>query len=127
MDSAARNRTTVERYWETVEARDWDGFADTLSADAVYEMRQTRERVRGRAAYRRFNEEYPGDWHLTITRLVADDKGATSWTDFRVGDEQMDGISFFTFDGDGTIATVQDFWPEPYEPPAGRAHLTERW
>jgi ketosteroid isomerase-like protein len=127
MDTAARNRATVQRYWETAEARDWDGFADTLSPDVVYEMQQTRERVRGRAAFRRSNAEYPGDWHLTITRLVADAEGAASWCDFRVGDEQMDGITFFTFDTDGLIAEVQDVWPEPYEPPAGREHLTERW
>lgn len=127
MDVAARHRATVERYWETAEARDWDAFADTVSADVVYEMQQTRERVRGREAYVRFNEEYPGDWHLTIVRIVADVNGAASWTDFQVGDERMDGIAFFTFDDHGRIATVQDIWPERYEPPAGRAHLTERW
>ena len=127
MDTAAHHRATVQRYWETAEARDWDGFAGTLSTEVVYEMQQTRERVRGRAAYRTFNEEYPGDWHLSILRLVADAEGAVSWTDFRVGDEQMTGIAFFTFDDDGRIATVQDIWPENYVPPADRAHLTERW
>lgn len=60
-------------------------------------------------------------------RIVADVNGAASWTDFQVGDERMDGIAFFTFDDHGRIATVQDIWPERYEPPAGRAHLTERW
>jgi hypothetical protein len=30
-------------------------------------------------------------------------------------------------DAAGRIARITDFWPEPYEPPAGRAHLTERF
>lgn len=46
--------------------------------------------------------------------------------DWRVGDESAQGIVFFEF-SDGVITKVTDFWPEPYEPPAGREHLVERW
>jgi hypothetical protein len=35
-------------------------------------------------------------------------------------------MAFFEFAG-GLITRVTDFWPEPYEPPAGREHLVERW
>ncbi|WP_018157323.1 nuclear transport factor 2 family protein [Demetria terragena] len=120
------HHATVRRHWETCEARDWEGLGDTVSADVVYEMPQTRERLRGREAYVRFNREYPGDWHLNITRVVADAEGAVSWANVTVGEEHLTGIAFFTFDDEGRIATVQDFWPEPYDPPAGRAQLAER-
>ena len=35
-------------------------------------------------------------------------------------------MAFFEITG-GLIVRVTDFWPEPYEPPPGREHLTERW
>ena len=28
---------------------------------------------------------------------------------------------------DGKIAVITDFWPDPYELPASRAHLVERY
>jgi hypothetical protein len=30
-------------------------------------------------------------------------------------------------DEDGRIVRITDFWPDPYEPPAGRAHLAGRY
>jgi hypothetical protein len=118
---------TIRRFWETTEVRDWVGLAEVLSPEMVYEMEQTRERIRGRDAFLRFFDAYPGDWHLTVRRVVADDDGAVSVLDFVVGEEQMTGISLFSFDADGLITRVEDLWPEPYEPPAGREHLTERY
>lgn len=82
--------------------------------------------VRGRAAYVRFNAEYPGDWHLVVQRIVADGDQAASWLDFQVGDERVIGITFFQLQN-GKIAEVLDIWPEPYEPRAGREHLVERY
>ena len=68
MDDA---REVVAAYWAAAEARDWDGFAGLVAEHVVYEAPQTRERVRGRAAYVRFNAEgFPGDWHLEVERIV---------------------------------------------------------
>lgn len=47
------------RYWTALQARDWEGFEALLAEDVVYELPQTRERIRGRANYLRFNIEYP--------------------------------------------------------------------
>jgi hypothetical protein len=33
----------------------------------------------------------------------------------------------FDLADDGKIAQITDFWPEPYELPASRAHLVERY
>lgn len=33
---------------------------------------------------------------------------------------------FFDLGDDGEIVPITDFWPEPYELPASRAHLVER-
>ena len=47
-DTAAAGRAFVT----TLDARDWDAWAMLMSPDVVYEVPQTRERIRGRDAYR---------------------------------------------------------------------------
>ena len=118
-------RAVIEAFWAAAEARDWTAFGELLADDVVYELPQTRERLRGRDAYVRFNREYPGDWHLDVRRLVADGSRAATWVQFRVDAEEMTGITFFELDETGRITSVTDAWPEPYDPPAGRAHLVE--
>jgi hypothetical protein len=86
---------------------------------------QTSERITGKERYLSVNQEYPGDWQLSVTRLVADGSTAAASMNFTVGDERMVGVTFFELDGD-LISRVTDFWPEPYEPPAGREHLVVR-
>ncbi|MFF0014598.1 nuclear transport factor 2 family protein [Streptomyces sp. NPDC005374] len=120
-------RGTVESFWALAEARDWSAFAETLAEDVVYTLPQTRERISGRERFVEFNREYPADWHLRIERIIAEPGQVVTWARFTVGLEEMDAVSFFTGDESGLISTVTDFWPEPYEPPAGRDHLTERY
>lgn len=120
-------RKTVESFWSAAEARDWSTFASTLAEDVLYDLPQTRERIRGRDRYVRFNREYPGEWHLRIQRIVADAEQAATWIHVTVGLEEIYAVTFFTGDKEGRITTVTDFWPEAYEPPPGREHLVERY
>jgi ketosteroid isomerase-like protein len=118
----------VAAYWAAAEARDWDTFAGLLAEQVVYEGPQTRERVRGRAAYLRFNAEgFPGEWHLTVQRIVGQGGHAASWIQMSDGGDHYPGLCFFDLDADGKIARITDFWPEPYELPASRSHLVERY
>jgi hypothetical protein len=117
----------IAAFWQRAESRDWPAFGELLAPDVRYEAPQTRERVRGREAYVRFNAEFPGDWHLGVERIVGSGREGVSWIEFRLDGEQMTGISFFTLDDDGLIVAIKDFWPDSYEPPANRAHLTERY
>jgi ketosteroid isomerase-like protein len=114
-------------YWDTIEARDWGAFGELLADDVVYECPQTRERVRGREAYVRFNREFPGDWHVQIVQIVANEGRAVTWTSFKMDDGLDTGIAFLDFDPAGKIVKITDFWPEPYEPPTNRVHLVERY
>lgn len=125
MDETQRTRDVVGRYFATMAAREWDAFGELLSADVVYEMPQTRERITGRAKYVQFNREYPGDWTATVTRLIVDRTTAAGSMNFTVGDEEMVGLVYLEL-ADGLITRITDFWPEPYDPPAGREHLVER-
>lgn len=114
------------RFIDTLDRRDWVAWSALLHDDVVYEIPQTRERITGRAKYLQFNQEYPGDWHLTPHRVIGDDERAVVWFKWIVGDEGADAMVFFEF-ADGLIASVTDFWPEPYDAPPGREHLAERY
>ncbi|MEU1347951.1 nuclear transport factor 2 family protein [Streptomyces sp. NPDC005786] len=128
-DSMADPRATVERYWTAADLRDWDTFERTLADDVLYDLPQTRERIRGKERYMAFNREYPGDWRVRVERIVADRDGrqVAVRTLFTDGGQESHAVHFFTFDARGRISGITDFWPEPYEPPAGREHLVERY
>jgi ketosteroid isomerase-like protein len=127
MDDTATTRQLVLAYVDVLERRDWPGLTALLAEDVVYEMPQTRERIRGRPAFVQFNMEYPGDWHLRVRRVVADGRLAALWLDVRVGAEEQDACVWVEVGEHGLIGRITDFWPEPYDPPAGREHLVERW
>ncbi|MEV4966613.1 nuclear transport factor 2 family protein [[Kitasatospora] papulosa] len=126
---AAQVRVAVEAYWAAAGARDWSAFAATLADDVVYELPQSRERVLGKERYVRFSRECPGAQQVRIERIVTDGEGrqAAARTLVTLGSEEAHAIHFFTFDEDGRIDGVTDFWPESSEPPAGREHLVERY
>lgn len=115
----------IRRYWRALDARDWEALAETLAEDVVYELPQTRERVRGRAAYLDFNATFPGDWHLRPLRLVVDASGAAGKFEFLDGDLRLTAITFFDVAG-GAIERLEEYWPEPYDPPARASRHVER-
>ena len=127
VDETSKTRDTVRAYVESLELRDWAWLGSLLAQEVVYELPQTRERIHGKSAYLWFNQEYPGDWHLTVRRVIADGRHAAAWLDTRVGNEHQDACVWFDLSADGLIEKITDYWPDPYEPPEGREHLTERW
>jgi hypothetical protein len=119
--------STCTEFWARLEARDWHGFAALLSPEVIATWPQSRERATGRDALVRFMQAYPGDWHLGVAQEHADETGGATRVAFTLDGETVPGLTFFTFAADGTIAGITEFWPEPYEPPPGRAHLLERY
>ena len=118
----------VAAYWAAAEARDWDAFGALLADDVIYRGPQTREQVRGRDAYLRFNiEGFAYDWHLAVQQIVGAGNHAASWVDFTGKEGTQPGLCVFDLDDDGRITRITDFWPDPYELPASRAHLVERY
>ena len=110
-------RDVVARFVATLEARDWDAWSALLHPDVVYEIPQSRERIRGRERYLRFNREFPGDWHLSPKRVVAEGEHGVCWFGWRVGDESADAVVFLTVTRTG--------W-SPRSPTSGRSPTTRR-
>jgi ketosteroid isomerase-like protein len=115
----------IETYFQTLNARDWIGFLATLHEQVLYEVPQTRERVRGREAYLDFNVTFPGDWTLELVRLVADELRGAAEIVLRVDGQVLSALVFFEF-ADGLISRITDYWPEPYEPPVRVCRFVER-
>jgi predicted ester cyclase len=118
----------VAAYWAAAEARDWTAFGTLLADDVIYQGPQTREQVRGREAYIRFDVEgFAYDWHSTVRRIVGEGQHAASWIEFTGPGGSQPGLCFFDLADNGQITKIMDFWPDPYELPASRAHLVERY
>jgi hypothetical protein len=125
-DPGTGAKALVVAFADRLERRDWVALADLLHPDVVYEIPQSRERIRGRDRYVRFNAEYPGDWHIEPVVTLGDDHDGSLLFRWTLDGESSLAIAFFEV-ADGLITKVTDFWPEPYDPPPGREHLVERW
>lgn len=123
LDSATRARAFVV----LLDARDWASWSALLAPDVVYEVPQTRERIRGRDAYLAFNQTFPGDWHVEPHVVVADAERAVVWFVWTVAGESADAQVFLEFGADGLVTRVTDFWPEPYDPPERVVDSIERY
>jgi predicted ester cyclase len=118
----------VAAYWAAANVRDWPAFGELVTDDVLYQGPQTRERVRGRDAYLRFNAEgFTSDWHVSVQRIVGEGSHAASWIEMNDRGETYPGVCFFDLADDGRIARITDFWPDSYELPASRGHLVERY
>ena len=70
-------------------------------------------------AYIRFNVEgFPGDWHVSVQRIIGEGHHAASWASFAGEDGTQPGPCLFELDEAGPIARITDVWPDPYELPA---------
>ena len=141
---ASSNRRTVELFYEALNARDWDAVERHIHPDYVWQMPQSGERVRGRAANREMNESYPGLPSIAPRRITgSEDRWVTtpSWTVLKVtgsGDDYTvenlvkypdesvwHSVDIFQF-RDGKIAAHTAYYAPTLEPAAWRARWVER-
>ena len=117
----------VQQFWALMQTNDFAAVAAVLAPDFVLEWPQTRERIRGAERFARMNADYPahGRWEFTIHRIVGDAHEAVSDVAITDGVQQARAISFFETAG-GRVRRLVEYWPEPYDAPANRAHLVER-
>jgi ketosteroid isomerase-like protein len=120
------NRHVVERLWQAFDARDFDGAGASYHEEAIVEWPLSRERIRGRANIVAVNRNYPGEWTITIRRIVVEGDQAASEVEVLIDGRSEIALSFYDF-RDGRIIRETDWWPEPtpYAAPAGRAEWVE--
>jgi len=114
-------------FWVRMATNDFASVAAVLAPEFVVEWPQTQERIRGAERFVRMNVEYParGPWRFTVHRLFGDEREAVSDVAITDGVQQARAISFFEVE-DARVRRLVEWWPEPYEAPANRAHLVEK-
>jgi len=124
--SSVQSKQIVERFWLTMQTNDFKAAAELLHDDYLLEWPQSGERIRGRAHFAAFNENYPahGRWEFTLHRLVAEENEVVSDVDVTDGVVSGRAITFSTI-RDGKIDHQVEFWPDPFDPPAWRAQWVE--
>jgi len=105
--------------WLAFEARDWATASSLLHDDFVGEWPLTGERFTGRDPFIELNRNYPGDWHITVIRSVAQGDTVVTHTEVALDDVVHVALSFFDLK-DGLIVKEVDWWPVPYDPPEWR-------
>jgi ketosteroid isomerase-like protein len=117
----------VRRFWDRIEARDWEAVGALLADDVVFDWRHSRERFRGRDSVVAINREYPGGWRIEVLRVL--DAGEAVVSEVRVPyreEAEFFVASFFEVE-DGLIRGAVEYWIEPghEEPPEWRRRFSE--
>jgi hypothetical protein len=110
--------------WLAFEARDWEGAAALLHDDFVAEWPVSNERFVGRDNFIGMNRAYPGNWHITIERVVTQGDVVVTQVRVDLGAASSYALSFFDLK-DGLIVKAVEWWPESYDPPDWRIAWAE--
>ena len=115
----------VRALWERMEARDWDNLPELFHAEFVLEWQQSNERIRGATNFVKVNQNYPGDWHIRILRIVVSGDEAASQVAVDIDGRTDTASSFYTFEN-GEILSITEYWSETYNAPDWRRAWTEQ-
>ena len=118
----------VREFWRLMATNDFAAVTAVLSPGVVVEWPQSNERIRGAENFARMNAEYPtttGRWQFTVNRLVTQANVVVTQVSITDGKQNAEPVSFFTVEG-GRITHMLEYWPEPFDAPDNRRHLTER-
>lgn len=120
------DRAVVEAFWAAMGESRFDDVLPLIGDGFVCDWPHTAERIVGRENFVEIQRIYPGTGTITVERLVDDGRGQVV-TQCRVAwyEVVIFAVSIFTLEA-GRIMHLLEWWPEPYEPPAWRAHLVER-
>jgi ketosteroid isomerase-like protein len=142
------NREIVEEFVRAVEAGDLEAQLALLAADYVDEMPQSGERTRGRENYRRVFQEYPGGmgkteaagrriigsedrWvmgpHFNSLRIEGSGDTYTYVGTIRYSGGDVWQVIVIAELRDGKIARTMSWYAAPFEAPAWRASIVERF
>jgi limonene-1,2-epoxide hydrolase len=121
------SREIVESFWAAMQDNDWERAAGHLTEKCVIDWPCSGERIVGRSDFAAVQAQYPtdtGHWTFDVHRIVAEEDVVVSEVTTTDGQQAARVVAFSILDN-GHIAHQIEYWPVPYEPPAGREHLTQ--
>jgi ketosteroid isomerase-like protein len=138
------HRLKVERFFDCINQRDFDGMQDVVHEDFVQEWPQSGERIRGLANVRAVLANYPGLPDIDVKKIHGSGDRwfvSPSYTLLRVtgtGDqytteqllhypngEQWHVVGIFEF-RDGKVAKLTNYFAAPFSAPEWRSQWVEK-
>ena len=119
-------RAALERHWEASRAGDQDAEHEIYDDDAVVEYPQSGERVRGRHNVQALRSQHPARPSGFVVRRIVG--GGELWvTEYVIAYDgrPINTVSIMEFQA-GKVVRETQYFAEPFEPPAWRAHWVER-
>lgn len=118
-------REALNRHWAASDANDFEAEHEIYREDAVLEYPQSGERIRGGHNIQISRVAQPNAKRFRVRRIVG--TGGLWVTEFVL---TYDGRPSYTVSVmeflDGGVARETQYFGEPFEPGASRAHLVER-
>jgi ketosteroid isomerase-like protein len=115
----------LKRHWDASDANDFEVEHDIYHDDAVLDYPQSGERIRGRRNIQESRFAQPNKKRFEIRRMIG--SGDLWVTEFVLS---YDGKPSYTVSvmefRDGLVAHETQYFADPFEPGASRAHLVER-
>src|ERR1700730_9899949 len=115
----------LKRHWDASDANDFKVEHEIYDEDAVLDYPQSGERIRGRRNIQESRFAQPNKKRFEVRRMVG--SGDLWVTEFVLS---YDGKPSYTVSimefRDGLVAHETQYFADPFEPGASRAHLVER-
>ncbi len=115
------NEDIVKMYWNYMSNAEFDMAGTLMSENAVVWMPNTREVFRGRDCYIEFNRNYPGNWNISVEKILSIENNVI--TAVKVSSDNGNGsfyaTSFFKITNN-LIEEITEYWGENGEPPEWR-------
>jgi SnoaL-like domain len=115
----------LDRHWAASDANDFQAEHEIYQDDAVLEYPQSGERIRGRRNIQASRSAQPNKKRFTVRRVLG---AADLWVTELV--ITYDGSPSYTVSimefKDGKVARETQYFGDPFEPGASRAHWVER-
>jgi ketosteroid isomerase-like protein len=122
--SAQEMRAALDRHWAASDAGDFATEHDIYRDDAVLEYPQSGERIRGRRNIQITRSKQPNKKRFAVRRIVGNgDLWITEYILTYDGKPSYT-VSIMEFSGD-KVARETQYFADPFEAAAGRAHWVE--
>lgn len=122
MSHPADAAATLRTYADVLAARDWPGFAATLSAGFSARLVHTGE-VFDRDGFVAFNRDYPGPWSFHVEDVVGAGARGVLRARVEAGPVTYHAASFGTVDEEGVLVELVEVWTEAVVPGGGQPHV----
>ena len=115
-------RIALQRHWDASDANDFETEHDIYHDDAVLDYPQSGERIRSRRNIQESRTVQPNQKRFAVRRMIG--SGDLWVTEFVLS---YDGVPSYTVSimefRDGRVSHETQYFADPFEPGASRAHL----